>query len=246
MTHARLFLPLVAALLTLTVHANAHHSFAMYDSSRLLALDGKVTKFQWTNPHALLWVSGNVRELPPPSSSADAYAPSPPGKPASTPAPSAAPGPALAVSAESPNKPVASTQPAAPSAGEHLWILELPTSPGNLARMGWSKHSLKAGERVIIELSPLRDGSHGGSFKKATLLASGKTLLARPTSIGADGMPNFGPNEAKPEADKLASTATRKSWWSCSFQGSPTKLWPSPLLAGLALITSALRRRSTN
>ena len=34
--------------------ALAHHSFAMFDHTRTLTLRGEVTKFQWTNPHAIL------------------------------------------------------------------------------------------------------------------------------------------------------------------------------------------------
>jgi hypothetical protein len=34
--------------------AFAHHSFAMFDHTRTMTLKGEVTKFQWTNPHALL------------------------------------------------------------------------------------------------------------------------------------------------------------------------------------------------
>ncbi len=34
--------------------ALAHHSFAMFDHSRSVTLKGEVTKFQWTNPHAIL------------------------------------------------------------------------------------------------------------------------------------------------------------------------------------------------
>ena len=29
--------------------AEAHHSFAMYDSTKLVTVDGTVTNFQWTN-----------------------------------------------------------------------------------------------------------------------------------------------------------------------------------------------------
>ena len=32
----------------------AHHSFAMFDHTRTLNLNGAVTKFQWTNPHAYI------------------------------------------------------------------------------------------------------------------------------------------------------------------------------------------------
>ena len=34
--------------------ALAHHSFAMFDHTRTITLKGEVTKFQWTNPHAIL------------------------------------------------------------------------------------------------------------------------------------------------------------------------------------------------
>ncbi|MEA2905688.1 MAG: hypothetical protein QOI12_3075 [Alphaproteobacteria bacterium] len=34
--------------------AVAHHSFAMFDASKLMTLDGTIKEFQWTNPHA--WI----------------------------------------------------------------------------------------------------------------------------------------------------------------------------------------------
>lgn len=57
-----------------------------------------------------------------------------------------------------------------------LWTVELPTSPGNLSRLGWTKHSLSPGDKLVVELNPLRDGKHGGSFRKATLQATGQVL----------------------------------------------------------------------
>jgi hypothetical protein len=33
---------------------NAHHAFARFDSTREVTLQGTVTEFQWTNPHA--WI----------------------------------------------------------------------------------------------------------------------------------------------------------------------------------------------
>lgn len=56
------------------------------------------------------------------------------------------------------------------------WSLET-TSPGVLTRAGWTRHSLKAGDRVSVTLSPLRDGSHGGSLNSVTLLDTGQTLV---------------------------------------------------------------------
>lgn len=58
-----------------------------------------------------------------------------------------------------------------------LWAIEL-TSPGNLTRTGWSRHSLKTGDRVELEISPLRDGTRGGAFKTAKLTETGQTLVS--------------------------------------------------------------------
>ena len=54
------------ALLIAAVPAIAHHSFASeYDADKVVRLKGKVTKFEWTNPHARFYVDvidekGNV------------------------------------------------------------------------------------------------------------------------------------------------------------------------------------------
>jgi hypothetical protein len=104
--------------------APAHHSFAMYDPKQVLTLDCTVTQFQWSNPHAIVWVSvyrGADHEA-------------------------------------------------------EVWTIELPTSPAGLVRMGWDKHSLSVGDQLILDINPLRDGEHGGSFRKATIVASGKVL----------------------------------------------------------------------
>lgn len=54
-----------------------------------------------------------------------------------------------------------------------LWYAEL-TSPGNLTRVGWNKRVFQPGDKVEVELYPLRDGKRGGAFKKGTVLATGK------------------------------------------------------------------------
>jgi hypothetical protein len=56
------------------------------------------------------------------------------------------------------------------------WSLET-TSPGVLTRAGWTRQSLKAGDRVSVVISPLRDGSRGGSLNSVTLLDTGQTLV---------------------------------------------------------------------
>ena len=45
---------LAGALALLAAPAAAHHSFAMFDQKKVLTLEGTVTEFQWTNPHAFI------------------------------------------------------------------------------------------------------------------------------------------------------------------------------------------------
>ena len=56
-----------------------------------------------------------------------------------------------------------------------LWAVEM-TSPGVLTRNGWSKRTFNAGEKVSVEIGPLRDGKPGGLFKKAVIVDTGKVL----------------------------------------------------------------------
>jgi len=52
-----------AALFLTAIRASAHHSFAAeYDENKLITISGVVTKFEWTNPHALLYVDGKDAE----------------------------------------------------------------------------------------------------------------------------------------------------------------------------------------
>ena len=55
------------------------------------------------------------------------------------------------------------------------WVLEA-TSPGNLMRAGWTRTSIKVGDRVSVLVAPLRDGTHGGWCRGVTLVDSGKKL----------------------------------------------------------------------
>ena len=57
------------------------------------------------------------------------------------------------------------------------WSFET-TSPGVLTRGGWTRNSVKPGDRVSVEFSPLRDGSHGGGLNSVTLLDTGQKLSA--------------------------------------------------------------------
>jgi len=69
------------------------------------------------------------------------------------------------------------------------WLLEM-TSPGNLVRAGgWSRSAVKPGDKVVIEMSPLRDtDKHGGALKKLTLVDTGQVFTA---NIRAQEMPGL-------------------------------------------------------
>lgn len=54
------------------------------------------------------------------------------------------------------------------------WIME-GSSPGVMTRSGWTKRSVQAGDKVTVEINPLRDGSAGGEIKALTL-PSGEVL----------------------------------------------------------------------
>lgn len=43
-------------LLAATAIVQAHHSFAMFDQTKRVTLEGTVTEFQWTNPHAFIHI----------------------------------------------------------------------------------------------------------------------------------------------------------------------------------------------
>ena len=47
-----------AGVVAIAGPAFAHHSFAMFDSSKELTLVGTIKEFQWTNPHS--WTQINV------------------------------------------------------------------------------------------------------------------------------------------------------------------------------------------
>ena len=116
---------ILAAVTAASWPAYAHHSFAIYDRSKLLTLKGNVKSFQWTNPHCVGWVL---------------VQPDGGGEP-------------------------------------QEWSFET-TSPGVLTRGGWTRNSVKPGDRVAVEYYPLRDGSHGGGLSAVTLVDTGQKLSA--------------------------------------------------------------------
>jgi hypothetical protein len=49
-------------------------------------------------------------------------------------------------------------------------------SPAILKRFGWTRDSLKAGERVSVVCNPVTDGSHAGRLHTVALLDTGQVL----------------------------------------------------------------------
>lgn len=54
------------------------------------------------------------------------------------------------------------------------WSIEM-TSPNNLIQEGWTRSTLKPGDKVKIHVHPLRSGARGGAYS-GVQLANGKTL----------------------------------------------------------------------
>ena len=54
--HLSVAFSLVAAWILLPGTAFAHHSTAEYDMSSLTSVKGTVTKFEWANPHAYIYI----------------------------------------------------------------------------------------------------------------------------------------------------------------------------------------------
>ena len=56
-----------------------------------------------------------------------------------------------------------------PVSGKDIeWSVEA-TSPNGLGRQGWSRSSLKPGDKAQINVHPLKDGTPGGSLMTATV-----------------------------------------------------------------------------
>jgi hypothetical protein len=115
MTLKALSLGLITAA-ALAVPAFAHHSFSMFDQTKVVTLTGTVKELEWTNPHC--W---------------------------------------LRVMVENPQ----THQP-------QQWSIEM-ASTGQQARIGWSKDIVKPGDKVAVDINPLRDGTRGGTLLKVTL-----------------------------------------------------------------------------
>lgn len=67
--------------------------------------------------------------------------------------------------------------------GTDRWAFE-GMSPSHLARSGWSKRSLKAGDKINLSYFPLRDGRKGG-FNISVTLPDGSTIRQLPAGASA-------------------------------------------------------------
>ncbi len=111
------YIPIVVtlALSLAPVPGLAHHSFAMFDSTKQTTVTGTVTDFQWTNPHSYIEI-------------------------------------------DVPNE---------AGAVKH-WSVEM-GSPSILQPGGWKHGTLKAGDKITVILSPLKNGDPGGLLVQANL-----------------------------------------------------------------------------
>ncbi len=58
------------------------------------------------------------------------------------------------------------------------WDVET-SSPSILQRFGWNRDSIRRGDRVIVVLNPMKDGSHHGRLHTVTLIDTGKVLKTK-------------------------------------------------------------------
>ncbi len=63
-----------------------------------------------------------------------------------------------------------------PDGSAELWAVEM-NSPNNLVREGWTRTTLRPGDKVSAVINPLRDGKPGGLYVGVTL-PTGKVLNA--------------------------------------------------------------------
>ena len=106
----------VAALLVLSAPALAHHGVAGYDLAKTISVHGTVTKFDWSNPHVVVYVDAKN------------------------------------------------------DSGElQHWTIEF-ASPVHMVRAGWSKNSMKAGDDIVIDTHPSRNGAPIGITSTITFI----------------------------------------------------------------------------
>ncbi len=66
------------------------------------------------------------------------------------------------------------------SGAQNEWSLEL-GGAGQLERFGWRQNAVHPGDKVVVQIHPLRDGSYGGQLISVTL-PNGQVLGQRPAA----------------------------------------------------------------
>ena len=122
-----------AGLLAGAAPAVAHHSGAMFDSTKKVVLKGTVKELQWTNPH--MWLEVMVPD---------------------------------------------------PKTGKAVqWGFEM-IGPNVMAREGWTRNTVRAGDVVTVTGNPLKDGRPGAGYR-SIVLANGKVLTRGEKAPPTDG-----------------------------------------------------------
>jgi Family of unknown function (DUF6152) len=57
------------------------------------------------------------------------------------------------------------------------WAMEM-GSPNGLMRQGWTRNSMKVGDKVTVEGSKAKDGSNVGNARAVTMASTGQRLFA--------------------------------------------------------------------
>jgi hypothetical protein len=109
--------------------AMAHHGVAGYDMTKTITLHGTVSKFDWSNPHVVVYVDAKNE------------------------------------------------------GGEmQHWTIEF-AAPVHMVRAGWSKNSMKAGDEIVIDTHPSRNGAPIGISSTITFIlkvaVNGQALPSR-------------------------------------------------------------------
>jgi hypothetical protein len=66
------------------------------------------------------------------------------------------------------------------------WSVEM-GSPGQLYNKGWKPGTLKAGDKIVVVIHPLRDGTNGGVFVSATDAAGNPLIMTSTSGAGPEG-----------------------------------------------------------
>lgn len=109
-------LAVMGSLAMFAASVTAHHGVAGYDMTKTITLHGTVAKFDWSNPHVVVYVDAKNE------------------------------------------------------GGEmQHWTIEF-AAPVHMVRAGWGKNSMKAGDDIVIETHPSRNGAPVGITSTITFI----------------------------------------------------------------------------